>query len=161
MEWKIGDKARVYNKDASFLGSVCFENGDTTEVEMVLPGRGIAVRDTIRGGSPVALTYKEAENTLTKIEGENTLTKTVAVAKRDSAGHEIHEQQQFKKGDVFDIITEPVDLMTTIIFGQLQAHGDLEKATMINFGSGFMVFFDEEDEQAYGFNDFFDKKEVN
>jgi hypothetical protein len=161
MSWKIGDKARVYNKDASFLGSVCFENGDTTTVELVLPGRGIVVTDTIRGGFHVPLTMAEAENTLTKIEEENTLTKLVAVAKRDSAGHEIHEHQEFRKGDVFEIITEPVDLMTVIIFGQLKAHGDDEKAILVNFGSGFMVFFKEESEQAFNFNEFFDQKEVN
>lgn len=161
MDWKVGDKARVYNKEASFLGTICLDNGDITTVEMVMPGRGIAVTDTIRGGSPVALTFKEAENTLTKIEEEIKLTKTVAVAKRSSEGHEIHEQQKFNAGDVFDILTEPIDLMTMIIFGQLESHGDLERATVVNFGEGFMVFFDEEDEHAYGFNQFFDKKEVN
>lgn len=161
MEWKVGDKVRVYNKDASEIGSICLENGDVTTVVIVSPGRGIAVTDKVRGGAPVALTFEEAENTLTKIEEEVKLTKTVAVAKRDSVGHEIHEQQEFRKGDVFDILTEPKDLMTVIIFGQLQAHGDLERATIVDFGEGFMVMFDEEDDMAYGFNDFFEKKEVN
>lgn len=89
------------------------------------------------------------------------MTKLVAVAKVDSQGHDIHEQQQFSKGDTFDVISEPIDITTTIVFMHIESRGDLDKAVLVDFGESFIVFFNEESDDAWNVNDFFELKEVN
>lgn len=89
------------------------------------------------------------------------MTKLVAVAKVDSQGHDIHEQQQFSKGDTFNVISEPIDFMTTVIFMQIESRGDLDKAVLVDFGESFIVFYNEESDIAWNVNDYFELKEVN
>lgn len=89
------------------------------------------------------------------------MTKKVAVAMQASAGHEIDDVFQFEEGDKFDILEEPIDVMTAIVFGQLKGAGDLERAEVIHISNeiGFIVMFTEDSDLAFNFNDFFIKQE--
>lgn len=168
MDFKAGDKVRVTNLDNVLFAERYFNEGDESVVKESREGM-VFVEATKNADAP-AITSNGFDNgclvfigeeleSLTKIEGEIKLIKPLAVAKRDSEGHAIHEQQEFKQGDVFEILTEPKDLLSMIVFGQLAQEGELDKATIVDFGEGFMVFFEEENEKAYGFGDFFEQIE--
>ena len=49
MDWKVGDKARVFNNSAAFLGELCLRNGDITTVKAVLKDVAVSVTDTVNG----------------------------------------------------------------------------------------------------------------
>lgn len=169
MDFKAGDKVRITNLDNVLFADRYFNEGDESVVKESMAGMAfvkvtknadapeISNKDGFDSGCLVFI--GEELESLTKIEEEVKLTKLLAVAKRDSEGHEIHEQQEFKQGDVFEILTEPKDLLSMIVFGQLAQEGELDKATIVDFGEGFMVFFEEENEKAYGFGDFFEQIE--
>lgn len=168
MDFKAGDKVRITNLGNVLFAERYFNEGDESVVKESREGM-VFVEATKNADAP-AITSNGFDNgclvfigeeleSLTKIEGEIKLIKPLAVAKRDSEGHAIHEQQEFKQGDVFEILTEPKDLLSMIVFGQLAQEGELGKATIVDFGEGFMVFFEEENEKAYGFGDFFEQIE--
>lgn len=89
------------------------------------------------------------------------MTKLVAVAKVDSQGYDIHEQQQFSKGDTFNIISEPFDFTTRVLFMHIESLGHSDKAVLVDFGESYIVFFNEESDIAWNVNDYFELKEVN
>lgn len=84
----------------------------------------------------------------------------IAVAKRDSIGTEIHGAHGFNKGDTFPVIEEANDFMVFILMEKLREEGELDEATIVDFGDGFVVFFEEENDKAWGIHDYFEIKEV-
>lgn len=168
--YKVGDKLRVVDNTKVLLGTECFDNGDITQIERIEEGQNgtvICVTDLKQGGFPLAMLSWQVDKAFVKLESQNEeeikLTKKVAVAKVDSAGKEIEQAQSFNKGDVFEVVDKnnPKNLIVAMVGAQLKQSGDFEQATMVEFGDGMLVFFEEETENAWGLHDYFEIKEVS
>lgn len=167
--FKVGDKLRVVDKTKVFFGNECLVDGGITTVERVLNERGdFAVTDMIRGGAPLGIAIQQAGAAFvkieseTQIEGEPKLTKKVAVAKVDSEGTEVHGAQKFSKGDEFRVIDlkSPQNFGEFVVANALTEGGDLDKAVVVEFEEGLIVFFNEVSEKAWHIDDYFEIKEV-
>lgn len=168
--YQVGDKLRVVDNTKVLLGTECFDNGDITEIERIEAGVNgivICVTDLKQGGFPLAMLSWQADKAFVKVESQNEeeikLTKKVVVAKVDSAGKEIEQAQTFREGDVFDVIDKnnPKNLIVAMVGEQLKQSGDFEQATLVDFGDGMLVFFEQETENAWGLHDYFEIKEVS